>query len=392
MKKKRIGVVITSRASYARIKSVLIHLKKYKEVELIVIGAASFILDKYGAAYKVMEKDGIALSERVYMVLEGENPTTMAKTVGVGIMELATIFDNYKPDLVITIADRFETIATAIAASYLNIPLVHIQGGEVTGSIDEKVRHAITKLSSFHFVSNQKAYNRVRVMGENPDCIFTTGCPSIDLAAEVLLNSPKIDFDFYEKYKGVGNPIDLNNDYIVVMQHPVTTEYTSAANQMLETLKSIETMRIPTLLFWPNMDAGSDKISKEIRVFREKHTNTDFIYFLKNVEPEDFLRLLINSKGIIGNSSVGIRECSYLGVPCVNVGNRQNGRSRAFNVIDVSYSYKDIIDAAEIHFKQGAKYDSSCIYGDGKAGEKIAEIIMNRNISINKVFIDNFKE
>ncbi len=388
IKKKKIAVVITSRASYARVKSVLKSLQRKENAELIVFGAASLLLEKYGEGYKIMEKDGISINEKVYMVVEGENPTTMAKTVGIGIMELATIFDNYGPDIVITIADRFETIATAIAASYLNIPVVHIQGGEITGSIDEKVRHAVTKLSSLHFVSNEHAERRVKMMGENPEFIFTTGCPSIDLAAEVMKN-PLIKFDFYSKYGGVGAPVDLSKDYIVVMQHSDTTEYSLAYEQMKETLDAIYDMQIQTVLFWPNMDAGSDKVSKAIRIFRETH-HPDFIYFLKNMEPEDFLRLLINSKGIVGNSSVGIRECSFLGVPSVNIGTRQVGRERGWNVIDVNHNKKEIIKATETHFKNGNKYKSCHLYGDGKAGKRIANILMKVDAPIKKIFIENF--
>lgn len=386
--KKKIAVVITSRASYARVKSVLRCLQKKDEAELIVIGAASLLLEKYGEAVRIIEEDGIPVKEKVYMVLEGENPTTMVKTVGIGIIELATIFDNQRPDVAITIADRFETMATAIAASYLNIPVAHIQGGEITGSIDERVRHAVTKLSSLHFVANEHAARRVKMMGEDPQFIFTTGCPSIDLAIEVMKDT-SLNIEFYSKYRGVGTPVDINKDFIVVIQHPDTTEYDSAFEQMKETLEAIHELRIPTILFWPNMDAGSDKVSKAIRVFRESYT-PDFIYFLKNMDPENFLRLLIHSKCIVGNSSVGIRECSFLGVPAVNIGPRQNGRERAGNVIDVNYNKQEIIKAVETHFKNASKYESSLLYGDGKAGERIAVILTKENLPFKKTFMENF--
>jgi len=387
--KRKIAVVITSRASYARVKSVLRSLQKKDGVELIVIGAGSLLLEKYGEAVRIIEEEGISITEKVYMVVEGENPTTMAKTVGIGIIELATIFDNYRPDIVITVADRFETIATAIAASYLNIPVAHIQGGEITGSIDEKVRHAVTKLSSLHFVANEHAARRVKMMGENPQFIFTTGCPSIDLANEVMKNPSLNIEEFYSKYRGVGTPVDLNKDFIVIMQHPDTTEYDSAFEQMKETLEAIYELRIPTILFWPNMDAGSDKVSKAIRIFRENY-NSDFIFFLKNIDPENFLRLLIHSKCIVGNSSVGIRECSFLGVPAVNIGLRQNGRERGGNIIDVNYNKQEIIKAVETHFKNGSKYESSHLYGDGKAGERIATILAKEKLPVKKSFMENF--
>jgi UDP-hydrolysing UDP-N-acetyl-D-glucosamine 2-epimerase len=165
---------------------------------------------------------------------------TSAKSTGIGLSELATVFDNIRPDAVVTIADRYETLATAVAASYMNIPLVHVQGGEVTGSIDEKVRHSVTKLSNLHLVSTQLAAERVRKLGEDPGTVHVTGCPSIDIAADVA-NEPEMDFDPFQKYGGVGPKTDLSKGYLVVMQHPVTTEYEEARHQIEETLYAVKT-------------------------------------------------------------------------------------------------------------------------------------------------------
>ena len=171
----------------------------------------------------------------MYNLLEGENLTSMAKTTGLGILEISTIFDNIKPDIVVTIADRFETMATAVCAAYMNIPLAHIQGGEVTGNIDEKVRHAVTKLADYHFVSSDDAYERVIKLGENFKYVFNTGCPSIDIAKNIMDN-PILDFDPYIKYNGVGSFPDFSNGYWVVMQHPVTTEPNESRKNIEETL------------------------------------------------------------------------------------------------------------------------------------------------------------
>ena len=183
---RKICVVITARPSYARIKTVLESVKRHPELELQLVVGASALLERYGSAIKVIEADGFKPDAVVHMVVEGENLVTTAKSTGLGVVELATIFDNLKPDVVVSVADRYETIATAIAASYLNIPVAHVQGGEVTGSIDEKVRHAVTKLANLHFVSNQQAAERVIRMGEDPKTVFISGCPSVDLAARVL--------------------------------------------------------------------------------------------------------------------------------------------------------------------------------------------------------------
>jgi UDP-hydrolysing UDP-N-acetyl-D-glucosamine 2-epimerase len=370
---RKIACVITSRASYARIKTALHAINSHPDLELQLIAAASLLLEKYGSAVNVIEGDGLNILERVYMIVEGENPVTMAKSVGLGIIEITTALDNLKPDLVITIADRFETIATAISSSYLNIPLVHVQGGEITGSIDERVRHSITKLSDYHFVSNKAASERVIKMGEEPERVFITGCPSIDLAHKIMENPER--FDPFPKYGGVGTIFDVNKPYIVLLQHPVTTEYEMAREQMWHTLMAVNNIDIQCMVFWPNLDAGSDGTSKAIRIFREKFTDNK-MHFFKNIPPEDFLRVLINSACIVGNSSVAIRECSFMGVPAVNIGSRQNGRERGRNVMDVDCNTEQITEAINKQLLNG-KSPGENIYGEGRAGEKIADLLAN---------------
>jgi UDP-hydrolysing UDP-N-acetyl-D-glucosamine 2-epimerase len=370
--KRKICVVITARPSYSRIKTALKAIDEHPDLELQLVIAASALLDRYGTAVNYIEKDGFRISSKVYNVLEGESPMSMAKTTGLGIIELSTVFNNLNPDIVVTVADRFETMSTAIAASYMNIPLVHVQGGEVTGNIDEKVRHAITKLADIHFPASQDAADRIIKMGEKEDTVFITGCPSIDLAREIL-DQPLLDFDPFVKYGGVGKNMDTTNGYIVVMQHPVTTEFKASRAQISETLQSVKALNVPTFFFWPNVDAGADGTSNGIRSFREIE-KPENIHFFKNMEPNDFLRLLYNSKCLIGNSSVGVRECAYLGVPVVNIGTRQGGRHRGRNVIDVNYDRDAITNAAKQQMAHG-RYESDHIYGDGQAGRQIASLL-----------------
>jgi UDP-hydrolysing UDP-N-acetyl-D-glucosamine 2-epimerase len=381
MYKRKICVVVTARPSYSRIKSALTAIQNHPDLELQLVIAGSALLDRYGNAVDFIEKDGFTIAAKVFMVLEGENPTTMAKTTGLGVMELTNVFYNLKPDAVVTIADRFETIATSIAAAYQNIPLVHIQGGEVTGSIDEKVRHANTKLADLHLVSSEDARKRVIKLGENPNKVINTGCPSIDLAKEISEN-PHLDFNPLEKYGGVGSQVEWINGYVVVMQHPVTTEYKESKKNILETLKAIKSLNYPAFWFWPNVDAGSDGTSNGIRAFREIERPTN-IHFFKNMEPLDFLKLLSNSKALVGNSSVGLRECAYLGLPVVNIGNRQFRRNRAENVIDVPYETKEIESAVRLAIAR-KKYAPSMIYGNGNAGSKIADILATTELSFSK--------
>jgi len=383
MSKRKICVVVTARPSYSRIKTALKAIDEHPELQLQLVVAASALLDRYGSAVNYINEDGFSIAAKVFNVLEGENLTAAAKTTGIGILELSTVFDNLSPDIVVTIADRFETMATAIAASYMNIPLAHVQGGEVTGNIDEKVRHSITKLADYHFVASEGAKERVLRLGEDPDFVFNTGCPSIDLAAEVA-QAPKLDFDIYEKYGGVGSKPPIGNGYYVVMQHPVTNEVESSRRHVEETLYAMHELKETVLWFWPNVDAGADGTSTGIRSFRERYDLKNF-HFFKNMEGRDFLKLLYNSKALIGNSSVGIRECAFLGVPVVNIGSRQNRRERGGNVIDVGYNRIQIKEAILRHSQ--SERESSSIYGRGDAGIKIADLLMQLPIRFHKTIM-----
>lgn len=381
---RKICAVITARPSYSRVKTALQAIKDHTKLELQLVVAGSALLDRYGNTIDFIEKDGFTINEKVFMVLEGENKTAMAKTTGLGVMELANVFYNLQPDAVLTIADRFETIATSIAAAYQNIPLVHLQGGEVTGNINEKVRHANTKLADIHLVASEDAKKRVEKMGENPNCVFNTGCPSLDIAAQVL-KAPKLDFNPIEKYGGVGGNISAKGDYLVVMQHPVTNEYKAARENVLKTLRVIDDLNIPTFWFWPNVDAGADGTSNGIRSYREINKPKN-IHFFKNMESVDFLKLLVNSKCLVGNSSVGIRECSFLGVPVVNIGTRQNRRLRGENVIDIDYNEDAIKNAIKLQLANPKKTKSN-IYGNGDSGKKIAEVLANTDLNFHKTIM-----
>lgn len=382
MKKRKICVIITARPSYSRVRTALIAINNHPELELQLVVAASALLDRYGSTINYIEADGFKIAEKVYMIIEGATLTSSAKTTGIGIMELATTFDNLKPDMVCTIGDRYETMATAIAASYMNIPLVHIQGGEVTGNIDEKVRHAITKLSDLHLVSNDDAKQRLIKMGEYEDKIHITGCPSIDIA-KMVLDQPELDFDPCNKYGGVGKYIDTTKDYIVVMQHPVTTEFEMAKSQAESLIKIVHELDMPVFWFWPNPDAGSDGTSSALRTHREENPD-NHIRFFKNLEGADFLKLLYHSKCLIGNSSVGIRECSYLGIPVVNIGSRQNRRLRGKNVIDTDYNQENLRNAILKQVNHG-HYPIENLYGNGHAGTAIADVLVNAGTEIKKV-------
>ena len=379
---RKVCVVITARPSYSRVRSLLRAIDQHPELQLQLVVAASALLERYGSVHEVIEKEGFRIDRRVYNIFEGENLLTSAKSTGMGVVELATAFAELAPDMVVTIADRFETIATAIAASYQNIPLVHLQGGEVSGSIDEKVRHAVTKLADIHFVASEHAKERVVRMGERSDRVFNTGCPSIDVVVEALKQPALPAADVFQRYGGVGDVLDLDADYVVVIQHPVTTRYEASQRHIRETLHAIAESGIPTLWFWPNVDAGSDGTSKGIRAYREEH-RLPHVHFFKNLPPEDFLRLVDRSRCIVGNSSVAIRECAFLGVPAVNIGGRQQGRDRGRNVIDVEHDRKQIREAVERSLSSG-RCEPDPLYGDGQSGQRIADHLTRVPLDVEK--------
>ena len=378
---RKICVTISARASYSRVSSLLDAIERSKKLELIIVLIGSSLIDKYGDIYNELIKK----YKKVYKIhtsLEPSNISSMSKTTGLSIIELSSFYNYIKPDIVVTIADRFETISTSIAASYQYIPLAHIQGGEITGNIDEKVRHANTKLADYHFVSNDNAYKRVLKMGENPEFIFNTGCPSLDITKTVLNNNSI--FNPFKNNAGVGKQFKLQkNKYIVFLQHPETYSIKDIKNQIQCSLEAIKESKIPAFIFWPNMDVGTDQLSKEIRRFREKNSSQEF-YYIKNLKPIDFLNLVKNSYCLIGNSSCGIRECSFLGVPAINLGDRQNGRQRAKNVIDLPFNQDKILNA--ISRISNLKFNQEFIYGDGNSGENITIVLENINLKSQKKF------
>lgn len=380
--KRKICVVVFSRANYGRIKTVIDEIKRSSALHLQLIVGASALLDRFGMASKTMEADGYIPDAYVTCMLEGDSPSVMAKSTGLAVIEMASHLERMQPDAVLTVADRFETMATAIAASYMNIPLIHTQGGEVTGSIDDSVRHAITKLAHMHLTATELATQNVLRMGEERQRVFQVGCPAMDVLRQANLNLEK---NFFDRDMGVGKRLDMTEPYIVVVQHPVTTEHQSSGFQIIETLEAVNALKSvcsQVCWLWPNIDAGTDKISRALRIARETEAS-DHICFFKNFSPAEYGKLINNSKCLVGNSSSGIREASFLGIPAVNIGTRQDGRQRGPNVIDVDYNAAEILKAIKLQM-QVTKYPPSFIFGDGAAAKKIVAILETETISIDK--------
>ena len=381
---RKICIVITARSSYSKYRTILENLKKMNVI-IQIICSGSALIDKFGKVENEIVKDGFKIDKKINCILENDVTDRTSKEVGIALFEFSNAFNQLKPDIVTIMADRYEILAPTIAASFLNIPIAHIQGGELSGNIDEKVRHAVSKFSNIHFPATKKARKILLKMGENKDNIFHTGCPSIDIAKEVM-KKKKLSFNIYSKYGGVGAKPNLKNGYIIVMQHPVTDERGKSGIQIRQTLKALKQTNLPIIWFWPNVDSGTDLISLNIRIFREKNTLNNF-HFIKNMNPKDFLEFLFFSKGIIGNSSCAIRECSFLGIPAINIGTRQIKRERGPNVVDVGYNANEISNAIINHFSK--KIKKSSLYGSGNAGKKIASRLSNVKLSYIKYFSIN---
>tara|TARA_Y100000996_G_scaffold414285_1_gene404726 strand:- start:678 stop:1838 length:1161 start_codon:yes stop_codon:yes gene_type:complete len=379
--KKKICIVILSRANYGSIKTVLEEITKSSKLTLQIVLGGSAVLEKYGTLDEILKKDGFKANRKLSFMLDGENPETMTKSTGLAIVEISTALKSLKPDFVLTVGDRYETMATTICATYMNIPLIHTMGGESSGTIDESIRHATTKFAHIHFPATKKAKNKIIKLGENKKNVFFVGCPRIDLVKKTLTKK-RSDLNKVLTGLGVGREFNLNKDFLIIMQYSVTTEYEDSKKQILNTLKAVTNFNIPTLVFWPNSDAGSNLISKGIRTWREKNFEKKF-WFLKNLPTETFYELLKKAKCMVGNSSSGIRECSYLGIPFVNVGTRQKNREKGQNTINASNNPKDISKAIKKALKLKPK--KSKIYGEGNAAKKIVKVLEKiRHINLQK--------
>jgi len=378
MKFKRICFVIFSSANYNSIKSVISECKKNKKFNLQIIVGASAIQDKFGDVYNRILKDGFKVDFKIENQFSTNELKSMVKTTGLGLIELSECFSKLKPDIVFTVGDRHETISTAIAASYMNILVAHTMGGEVTGTIDENVRHSITKLSHLHFVSNKDSMQRVIKLGELKKNIFNVGCPRNDLIKKILSKKSFINEFKYLSKNGVGDLYDINqkDDYFVILYHPVTTDININKKAIKNILKATQKFNVKNVIIWPNSDAGSDQISKQIRIFRENGSLKNF-KIIKNLPIEYYIPLIKNSKCLVGNSSSAIRDGAFIGVPAVNVGKRQNNRLSSKNVIQSSNELEDIIKKISIQY--GKKFKPSKLYGSGDTGKNIIKILKRLN-------------
>ena len=387
IKKKKICIFLGSRANYSSLRPIMREIQNNDNLELILFIGASALLDKYGEVVELVEQDGFKPDEYIYMMVEGSNPATMAKSTGLGLIEIANLLAKHKPDLTLVVGDRHEMLSITIASSLMNIPVAHTMGGEISGTIDESIRHAITKFSHIHFPASKEAEENIIRMGENPSNVFNMGCPRIDTVKEILeQNYDKEINNLMKSDDGVGDHFDINGDFILVSQHPVTSEFGKGEQQIHETLLALSDIQkshdAHIIMLWPNADAGSDEISRGIRKFRE-HYGLKNIRLFKNTPMHIYTHLMNKTKCLVGNSSSGIREGAFIGTPTVNIGTRQNGRTKSINVVDVNYDRNEIKDAIIKQIEHG-KYNPDKLYGSGDTSKKIVEKLTGITIDSQK--------
>ena len=373
---RRVLAVLVDRANYGRMKPVLSQLNLDPEVELQVMCTGTMVLPRFGNVVEDVVRDGFTVTSRVFMEIEGSNTTTMSKSIGLGIVQFSTELERIAPDIVLVIGDRYEALGVTISAAYMNLPIAHIQGGEVSGSIDESCRHAITKFSHLHFPSTRRARDYIIRMGESAESVHHVGCPAGD-----YIKSLSNDLRTSDIAGGLGAVIDPQKPFLLVIVHPVTTG-PNIRLKVTELLQALDQINMPTIWMWPNVDAGADNISAAIRTFREKR-HPNWLYLAKHFTPEVYQKLLKTTSCAIGNSSSFIRDTTFSGTPVVLVGDRQTGREKGKNLIEAEFSESSLLDAIKLQLNHG-KYADDFLYGDGNASEKIVYELKNFNPRVQK--------
>jgi len=372
---KKIAAVTGSRAEYGILYPVLKAIQAHRDSVLFLIVTGMHLSHEFGYTVRDIERDGFKIDAKVDMLLSGDTSVAMVKSIGIGIMGIAQTWEQLKPDVILVLGDRVEPLAATIAGAYMNIPVAHIHGGDKStgGHVDDYVRHAITKLAHIHFPVTEKSAERIIKMGEDEWRVYTVGSPALD----VILNEKLLPAEALKEKLG----IDLSRPLILLLQNPVTTQADEAAKQMKETLEAIVEMGNPTVLVYPNSDAGGRRMIEVIKEYK-KHA---FIKAYPSLPRREYLSLMKAADVMVGNSSSGIIEAPSLGLPAVNIGSRQEGRERGKNVIDVRHNKREIIKGIEKaltdrEFLAEVKKCQSP-YGDGKASQRIAEILSKVEIT-----------
>ncbi|MEW6482422.1 MAG: UDP-N-acetylglucosamine 2-epimerase [bacterium] len=366
-RKRRICVVTGSRAEYGLLKPVMSAIKSHPNLKLLVIVSGMHLSKQFGKTINLVKQDGFEVNYLVEMDPAKNDAAAMAIAIGKGILGMTRGLKKLKPDILLILGDRIETLAAAIAGAYMNIPIAHTHGGDISAAgLDESARHAITKLAHIHFTATRKSKERIIRMGEKPKYVWQVGAPGLD---DILKGPILSKQELAKRFK-----LDFERPLLVLLQHSVTTQIDSASFQIKETLKAIEELGMQTVVIYPNSDAGGRTIIREIETRRGLFTR-----IFKNIPRNLYLSFLKHSSVLIGNSSGGIIETPLLKLPVVNIGIRQNGRERSTNVIDVPHDKDAIVKAIKkaLYDKKFLAQVKRCKnpYGDGHASERIVKVL-----------------
>lgn len=377
---RKVFVVIERRADYSRYRPILQKMKEdpFFEIYLVVTGIC--LLETHGKDVNYIREDGFVINAEIPMFIEkGEDSgAEMVRSMSRVMFGLVNELEKARPDVVLSGFDIGGNFAVTVAAAHMNIPVAHIQGGEVTGSIDESIRHAMSKFAHIHFPATELSKQRLIRMGEKPDSIYVVGCPSID----VLVSTPVVPREKIEEYLKV----DLSKPTLLMIQHPVTTEWMNSFDQIRETIEAVKQSGVQCIVLLPNNDAGHSKIIDYIK-------SNDVMWF-PSLPTNIFINLYRNVSALIGNSSSGIHETPTLKIPAINIGTRQQGRERAGNVIDVPNDSKMILEAIRkaVFDKEFREYVRNLEnpYGDGTSAEQIVKILKTVRLDgiVQKIFND----
>ena len=364
--KQKISVTTGTRSEYGILRELIKEISKSKKLELYLLVTGMHLSKKFGYTINEIKKDKIPIHAKIKMIPSGNTPYDMSVSLGKGIVGFSKILKKIKPDLNVVLGDRDEALASALSASHMNIPNAHIHGGEISQGIDEYNRHAITKISNIHFAATKKSKERIIKMGENRRNVILTGSPSID---EIKMSKISSKHELEKKYL-----VDLDKPLFLLIQHPVTTEFEKSDLQIKMTLDALSKLKNQTIAILPNSDAGNEQIINQLRIFSKK---CSFLKVFPNLPRNDYLGFLKHCSALIGNSSSGLIEGSYLHTPVINIGIRQLGREKDVNVIDVPiFSKSLILNALKKSLKKkNKKIKNSSIYGTGNASKKIVQYL-----------------
>lgn len=369
---RKVLYVTGTRADYGLMRSVLFRINSHPKMELHIAVTGMHLMPEFGNTIDEILKDNF-ICHRINVTYTHDTKESMAMFIGGFIQEFVGLVRDLKPDFILLLGDRGEMLGGAIVGAYLGVPVVHIHGGEVTATVDEFARHAITKLSHIHLPATTESAKRIIRMGEDPNRVHVVGAPGLDPIIEMKLLDRK---EIGERYH-----LDLSLPVIILLQHPVTLDGGDSVFQIQQSLEAIHELHEQAIVIYPNADAGGRAMITEIK----KYENCPDIHIFPSIVHRDFLSLLQIASVLVGNSSSGIIEAPSFGVPTVNIGTRQTGREKGENVIESGYDKDEIKSAinyalCDKKFKERVKRAKNP-YGDGKSSNRIVDILEKTDIT-----------